>query len=96
VVAPEKVKRMGRRRRRKTVKRVVKVLPKVFLCIICGRRSVSVNIDRNKGVATVVCSSCGARGEVEVKPYMTIVDAYSAWADLIYSGKLSIEGVGKV
>jgi len=87
---------MGRRRRRKIVKRVVRTLPKVFPCIVCGRRSVSVNIDRSKGIATVTCSSCGARGEVEVKPYMTIVDAYSLWTDLIYSGRLSTEGVSKV
>jgi transcription elongation factor Elf1 len=87
---------MGRRRRRKVVKRIVRVLPKVFPCIVCGRRSVSVNIDKSRGVATVICSSCGVRGEVEVKPYMTIVDAYGAWTDLVYSGKLNIEGVGKI
>lgn len=86
---------MGRRRRRKIVRHVVKSLPKVFPCVVCGRRSVSVNIDRSKSIATVVCSSCGARGEVEVKPYMTIVDAYSSWTDLLYSGKLNVEGVGK-
>ncbi|MCS7112785.1 MAG: hypothetical protein RMJ00_01455 [Nitrososphaerota archaeon] len=86
---------MGRRRRRKIVKHVTRSLPKVFPCVVCGRRSVSVNIDRSKSIATVVCSSCGARGEVEVKPYMTIVDAYSSWTDLLYSGKLNVEGVGK-
>jgi transcription elongation factor Elf1 len=38
----------------------------------------------------------GVRGEVEVKPYMTIVDAYGAWTDLVYSGKLGIMGLTTV
>lgn len=86
---------MGRRRRRKVIKRVVRVLPKVFPCVLCGRRSVSVNIDKSRGIAIVVCSSCGARGEVEVKPYMSIVDAYGAWTDMVYSGKLNLGEVGE-
>lgn len=81
---------MGRRRRRKIVRRVRRVLPKVFQCIHCGRRAVSVIIDRRRSVATVMCSNCGARDEVDIEPYMSIVDAYAAWTDRIYRKETAV------
>ncbi|MEM3019246.1 MAG: hypothetical protein QW220_03730 [Candidatus Bathyarchaeia archaeon] len=75
---------MGRRRRR-IVRMPKKRIPNVFTCLLCGKRAVTVRIQKNSESAIVQCAACNAKGEVKLKlPTMAPVDAYSLWCDEVY------------
>ncbi len=83
---------MGRRRRRRKIRlKPRRSLPKIFQCPRCGETSVSVMIDRRKGVARVVCSNCGLEAEFEYNPYLAEVDYYSRFLDAYEEGKIGVE-----
>ncbi len=85
---------MGRRkRRRKPRLRPKRRLPKIFQCPRCGETSVSVIIDRRKGVAKVICSSCKLSAEFDYNPYLAEVDYYSRFLDAYEEGKIGVEEV---
>ncbi len=85
---------MGRRKRRRKLRlRPKRRLPKIFQCPRCGETSVSVLIDRRKGVAKVICSSCKLSAEFEYNPYLAEVDYYSRFLDAYEEGKIGVEEV---
>ncbi len=87
---------MGRRKRRRKIRlRPRRRLPKIFQCPRCGETSVSVLIDRRKGVARVVCSSCGLEAEFEYNPYLAEVDYYSKFLDAYEEGRIGVEESGE-
>ncbi|MHA1208772.1 MAG: hypothetical protein ACTSRF_06010 [Candidatus Freyarchaeota archaeon] len=53
---------MGRRRRRKVLRRPERKIPTIFTCPSCGEESVKVEINKNEGYAIVGCGACGGRG----------------------------------
>jgi len=69
------------RRRRKVIRAPRRSLPKVFTCIVCGRRAVVVKIQREEGSAIVHCGACNRHDTVGVAPGMAPVDIYSQWCD---------------
>lgn len=78
---------MGRRRRR-VVRMPKRRIPAVFMCLLCGKRAVTVRIQREKGSAVVRCGACNAMGEVKLRASsMAPVDAYSFWCDQIYKSR---------
>jgi len=79
----------GRKRKKKLVKKVVKKLPKIFICPRCGRQSVSVEFNNDHTQAYVKCAYCGLSGNVQVKKIHEAVDAYNIFVDDYYGGKLS-------
>ncbi|MEM1570032.1 MAG: hypothetical protein QXM89_01730 [Candidatus Bathyarchaeia archaeon] len=82
---------MGRRRRRKVLRTFRRIIPKVFTCPICGRRTITVRIIRETNIAHVACGSCKISGDVALSEGMTAVDAYCTWYDEVVSGKGSEE-----
>jgi transcription elongation factor Elf1 len=79
---------VGRRKRKKIVKKVVRKIPKVFLCPNCGKQSVFVKIYKEKNMAEVRCTSCNLNTSVELRLSEEPVDAYNAFVDAFYSGQL--------
>lgn len=79
----------GRKRRKKLVRRVIKKLPKIFVCPRCGRQSVSVEFNNDHSEAYVKCAYCNLSGHVQVKKIHEAVDAYNMFVDDYYGGKIS-------
>jgi transcription elongation factor Elf1 len=77
---------MGRRKRRKIVKKVVRKIPKIFICPKCGKQSVFVNINKEENNAYVRCGSCELNATVELYLGGEPVDAYNLFVDKYYSG----------
>jgi len=78
---------MGRRKKRKQIqKKVVRRIPKIFLCPHCSRQTLSINIKRSLGeeyaVAHAICGECGLCAKFLVSPIMQPVDAYGKLVDL--------------
>lgn len=74
---------MGRRRK-KVVRVPRRKLPKVFLCPVCGKQSIDVEIFRDEGRARIRCGSCGLAQEMPVGASLHEVDVYSEFADRFY------------
>ena len=74
---------MGRRRRR-----VVRVprrnLPKSFSCPRCGKKAITVEIQRAEGKAIVSCGSCEVKEHFTIKPAHGPVDVYCMFSDKTY------------
>ncbi|MEM4699385.1 MAG: hypothetical protein QXT74_00335 [Candidatus Nezhaarchaeales archaeon] len=80
----------GRKRRRKVIRRLPKRIPKVFNCPNCDSKSVTVDIDRRRGVALVRCGTCGIQAEVEAPEVFEDVHVFNKFVDLFYEGKILI------
>lgn len=78
----------GRKRRRKILKRPPKRIPKVFSCPHCDTRSVTVELDRKRGVAIVQCGNCGLKVEIKIPEVFEEVHAFNKFVDLYYEGKI--------
>ncbi|RLG85737.1 MAG: hypothetical protein DRO39_04865 [Thermoprotei archaeon] len=84
---------MGRRKRKRYKKpiRVVKRLPTMFQCPACGQVTLSISIDREKGIAQIVCTNpdCGLRCIVKNVPEIyQPVDVYAKFLDAYAKGEL--------
>lgn len=77
---------MGRRKRKKIVKKVIRKIPKVFICPRCGKQSVFVNVNLEENIANVRCGSCSLNTTVELRLSNEPVDAYNLFVDKYYSG----------
>jgi transcription elongation factor Elf1 len=75
---------VGRRRRRKIIKRVVKRIPSIFICPYCGSRSITIEIDEKVGEALVRCGKCGVNDKVKYTPPSEEVDIYNRFMDKYY------------
>ena len=74
---------MGRRRKQ-VVKIVKRTLPELYLCPSCGKNTVKSTVNRDKGRAAVICSSCGLKSAFPATERMGEVDAYCAFVDKFY------------
>lgn len=77
---------MGRRKKKKIVKKVARKIPKIFVCPNCGKQSVFVKINKKDNKASVKCTSCNISSEVELRLSEEPVDAYNAFVDAFFSG----------
>ena len=77
---------MGRRRR-KVVRIPKKHLPKLFACPKCGKETVTVQIYRDQGRATVGCGSCGLKEEFSIRPAQSEIDVYCMFTDKMYGSQ---------
>ncbi|MCL1965579.1 MAG: hypothetical protein FWF66_06520 [Candidatus Bathyarchaeota archaeon] len=75
---------MGRRRK-KSVHIPKKRLPTFFSCPVCGKETVSVEINREGSQASAQCSSCTLREDFQIKQAQDPVDVYCMLTDRIYS-----------
>lgn len=75
---------MGGRKRKKVVKRMKKTIPKIFACPSCGEKTLSININREQGLATVKCGRCNIEDAVSVSRVEEAVDAYGKFIDRYY------------
>ncbi|MHA1596876.1 MAG: hypothetical protein ACTSWV_04565 [Candidatus Asgardarchaeia archaeon] len=80
---------MGRRRKsRKVVKKVRPKLPTIFKCPNCGHQTITITLDKKKGVALVRCGTCKIHAEVKTNPLYELVDIYGDFLDMYYEGNL--------
>ena len=75
---------MGRRRKQ-VVKIVKRTLPELYLCPSCGKNTVKSTVNKDKGRAAVICSSCRLKSVFTVLDKMAEVDAYCKFVDEFYS-----------
>jgi len=75
------------RRRRKVIRVPRRSLPKVFTCVVCGRKAVVVKVLREEGHAVVHCGACDRHDTLEAPPGVAPVDIYSQWCDSFYKPK---------
>lgn len=81
---------MGRKRR-KVVRIPKKRLPKFFSCPICGKQSVRVELNKDDGLAIVICGNCNAKEEFVLKSgAVAEVDIYCMFTDRVYGGTKSL------
>lgn len=79
---------MGRKRRKKTPRRVRPTLPTVFECPACGEASIKIQLnDEDDSAAHVSCGRCGIALRVEeIRGGVDdIVDIYSKFIDLYWA-----------
>lgn len=82
---------MGRRRkRRKKVYRPRRVIPKIFQCPHCGKTTLTIEISKGTGEATVKCGSCGLQYTTIAPPIFQPVDVYAKFLDEYHEGKAEI------
>ncbi len=79
---------MGRRKKKKIIKKVKRKIPKIFLCPNCGKQTVFVEINKKENKASVRCASCGISAELQLRLSEEPVDSYNAFVDAYFSGKL--------
>ncbi len=79
---------MGRKKKRRVIKRVRPRLPSLFLCPACGVQSVMVVLKRKEREALIKCGSCGLDEFVKISEEAEPVDAYAKFIDK-YSGSKS-------
>ncbi|HDN01520.1 MAG TPA: hypothetical protein ENF42_00935 [Candidatus Bathyarchaeota archaeon] len=73
---------MGRRKKRRVIRRKPRLKPSAFFrCPLCQMDTLSIKIDRNKGIAVVKCGDCGLNDTVEIYEMEEEVDAYSKIVD---------------
>jgi len=78
---------MGRKRRKKTPRRVRPTLPAVFECPACGAPSIKIQISEDNVSAQVSCGICeitfrvdGIRDSID-----DVVDIYAKFVDLYWT-----------
>ncbi len=71
------------------MRRIIKKIPKIFICPKCGRQAVSVEFNNDHTEAYVKCAYCNLSGYVQVKKIHEAVDAYNIFVDEYYGGKIS-------
>lgn len=76
---------LGRRRRR-VVAPIKITLPKFFLCPKCGKKSVRIEMMKEKARALVQCGDCGLKEEFTIAPHSEPVDIYCKFTDHFYKG----------
>lgn len=79
---------MGRRRRKKIIKIPKPKIPEVFVCPLCGSRSLTVKLDKKNSMAEVRCGSCGLHWSTKVEGYEEKIDVYHKFFDAFVEGKL--------
>lgn len=87
---------MGRRRksRKQRVVRPKRTLPTIFQCPYCGRKTLTVEVnkrDPHEALATVRCGSCGFFTRVTTHPMLHPVDVYAKVLDMYDEGRLEYE-----
>ena len=87
---------MGRRKKRKkVVPKIIKKLPKIFLCPNCSKQSLSISMTPIEGSdyseATARCGECGLCVKVIVPKLYLPVDAYGKVIDVFESFEGDIE-----
>jgi transcription elongation factor Elf1 len=75
---------MGGRKRKKVVKRMKKTIPKIFACPSCGEKTLTININRTEGIASIKCGRCNIDDSVSVSRVEEAVDAYGKFIDRYY------------
>ena len=72
-------------RRRKQVEKIIRrKLPELYVCPRCGKNTVKATINKKRGVAVVICSTCSLNSTFSVTPQMNPVDAYCMFTDSYY------------
>ncbi len=79
---------MGRRRKKKVIKIVKPKIPEVFVCPICGSKSLTVKIDRKKLKGKVMCASCNVSWETDIQGYEEKIDLYHMFFDKFSEGEI--------
>jgi len=87
---------LGRRKKSRKIKvyRPRKVIPKVFPCPNCGKKTVNVEIKKSKGVVIVKCGTCLLEREYGYNEWMEPVDYYSRYVDDFYEGVQTLKASG--
>lgn len=80
--------RVGRRRKKKIIKIPKPKIPNVFICPICGSKSLTVKIDKKHKKAVVQCGSCGTTWETEIRGYEEKIDIYHKFFDEFSEGRI--------
>lgn len=75
------------RRRRREVKVLRKVIPKIFPCPKCGMQSVSVI--KTSEIVRVVCGKCGLSADLDYIKNMEDVDYFNRFVDKYHNGEIS-------
>jgi transcription elongation factor Elf1 len=78
---------MGRRRRRKVVKKIKRGIPNIFNCPNCAQ-AIIINIDRKKKKARVTCGHCDIIWDTEIKSFEEKVDVYNRFVDTLMEGRI--------
>ncbi len=78
---------MGRRKRKQVVYRPVKTLPKIFTCVICGKKTMKTKIDKTAQTAKIICGSCGKEQEVSANEITEPVDAFGDFIDIYFAAQ---------
>lgn len=81
--------KMGRRRRKTTPRRPIRTIPSIFNCPRCGRNAVRVELNKNKGKATIHCGNCDIQATVAITPLTEPVDVYGEFVDICAEQSLS-------
>ena len=83
---------MGRRRRKKYKVRTrpKKVLPTIFQCPHCGKKTLTVDFEKENNKAIIKCGSCHIYAEIDVNYMFHPVDAYSKFVDLYHEGAIPL------
>ncbi|MEM2128761.1 MAG: hypothetical protein QXX77_00290 [Candidatus Methanosuratincola sp.] len=83
---------VGGRKRKKTVRRMRKSIPKIFPCPNCGEKTLAIEINRESGVAEVKCGKCNIIDQVTISSVEQAVDAYGKFVDKYYGGDKNATG----
>jgi transcription elongation factor Elf1 len=75
---------MGRRKRKKVVFRMVKTIPRVFLCPSCGERTIKVRMKYKEDKVLVECGHCHKSQEVSRNQLTEPVDAFGEFIDIYF------------
>jgi len=73
---------LGRRKRRKVIRKVKKKIPTIFICPRCGRYSVSVNVEEDEVI--VSCGICELSFIFLYDPVFQPIDYYGKFVDKYY------------
>lgn len=70
------------------IKIVKPKIPEVFVCPICGSKSLTVKIDRKKLKGKVMCASCNVSWETDIQGYEEKIDLYHMFFDKFSEGEI--------
>ncbi len=89
--------KLGRRRARRVVKKVKRVIPRLFRCPNCDRITLSVTVDKDNNLAKIFCSSCKIYAEIDLTdfPLYEPVDIYGYFIDLFNEGEIEVKTVSE-